>query len=756
MNRNETIESRGETRLFEIVGRVQGVGFRPFVKRLADAHQIVGWVKNEASHVSVLASGEPDALDRFAAGLIAQRPPLARPMIKSVSPRPRADFCEFSILESKSGSTRDAELPPDLFLCDDCLVEIDDPLERRYRYPFTNCTQCGPRYTIITALPYDRRNTSMAGFELCRNCRHEFEDQQDRRFHAQPLACPECGPKLIFRKANDEEISGGEQALAAAVEALRYGLTVAVRGIGGYHLMCDATNETAVLRLRNRKGRPDKPLAVMVPGGNDRHRFARTIADLDEIEEAALCDPVRPIVLVRRRAGAPVAAAVAPGLGQVGLMLPYSPLHHLILSEFDGVLVATSGNISGEPVITDPDEAEERLARCCDAFLHHDRPIQRPADDPVWRVMGGRTRSIRLGRGSAPIILHNAYAAADAVLACGGQLKATVALGLGDRVVVSPHIGDMGSLRSQTTLKQVASDLQRLYATDATCILHDAHPDFTTTRWALRQEVPAIGIQHHVAHASVLAGEHGCKEKMLAFTWDGLGLGTDGTLWGGETLYGSPGQWQRVGSLRPFRLIGGDRVAVEPWRSAYTLSLEADHRWDCVHTHAAAYRRAWAAGAGMMSSSVGRLFDAAAAMVGLIEHCSYDGQAPALAESMSGEVITEPALPVRPQGEIRRIDWTPLVPMLVDSSLSVGERLGRFHGSLSATLVREALHHGAANRTSIIGLTGGVFQNKLLTEHAAAALISHGFQVLLHERIPMNDGGLSYGQVVEFSARKAP
>ena len=342
------------------------------------------------------------------------------------------------------------------------------------------------------------------------------------------------------------------------------------------------------------------------------------------------------------------------------------------------------------------------------------------------------------------------------MLACGGQLKSTVALGLGDRVVVSPHIGDMGSLRSQTTLEQVAKDLQRLYATDATCILHDAHPDFTTTRWALRQEVPAIGIQHHTAHASALAGECGCAEKMVVFTWDGLGLGSDGTLWGGETFYGSPGHWQRVGSLRPFRLIGGDRVALEPWRSACTLSLEAHRHWECVHTDAAAYRRAWAAGAGMMSSSVGRLFDAAAAMVGLIEHCSYDGQAPALVESVSGEVSIEPALPVRPEGEIRRIDWTPLVPILVDASLSVGERLGRFHGALSATLVREALHHGAANRTNIIGLTGGVFQNKLLTEHAAAALSRHGFTVLLHERIPMNDGGLSYGQIVEFSARKAP
>lgn len=756
MNRNEAIEARSETRQFEITGRVQGVGFRPFVKRLADALQVVGWVKNEASHVSVLVAGEPATLDRFEAGLIDQAPPLAQPKIKSVRVRPTTNFPGFSILASKSGPTIDAELPLDLFLCKECLAEINDPSARRYRYPFTNCTQCGPRYTIITALPYDRANTSMAKFELCQNCRNEFENQEDRRFHAQPLACPQCGPNLVFRSANGQGITGNEQALAACVNALRNGLTVVVRGVGGYHLMCDASSEYAVLRLRARKGRPDKPLAVMVPSGCDRHRLAGMIADLDDVEEAALYDPVRPIVLARRRFGAPIATAIAPGLSEVGLMLPYSPLHHLILNEFDGALVATSGNISGEPVITDPNEAEERLVRCCDAFLHHDRPIQRPADDPVWRVMAGRARPIRLGRGSAPITLHNPYSLADTVLACGGQLKTTVALGIADRVIVSPHIGDMGSPRAQRTLEQVAKDLQSLHGTDATGILHDAHPDFTTTRWALRQGTTAIGIQHHTAHASALAGEHGCRENMLVFAWDGLGLGSDGTLWGGETFYGSPGHWQRVGSLRLFRLIGGDRVALEPWRSACALLLETNHHWQYGHTDRASYRRAWAAGAGNMSSSVGRLFDAAAAMVGLIERCSYDGQAPALVEGASGDISTEFALPVRPEGAIRRIDWTPLVPMLMDASLPVGERLGRFQGFLSATLVREALHQGAAKRTNIVGLTGGVFQNKRLTEHVTDALRNYGFEVLLHEHIPMNDGGLSYGQIIEFSARKTP
>lgn len=758
MSRKEPIEPlvETETRQFRIAGRVQGVGFRPFVKRLADAHQLGGWVKNEASHVSVLATGRPDELDRFEAGLITKAPPLARPNIQSVTAQAPGGHSGFSILESKSGSSCDAELPPDCFLCADCLAEINDPLERRYRYPFTNCTQCGPRYTIIAALPYDRASTSMAAFDLCQSCRHEFENQLDRRFHAQPLACPDCGPQLLFKKPNGEEISGNAPALAACVDVLRDGLTVAVRGVGGYHLMCDAASEKAVLGLRDQKRRPDKPFAVMVPaGGNDPLVFAGQIAHLDAIERAALCDPVRPIVLVRRRSDAPIADAVAPGLGEVGLMLPYSPLHHLILGDFGGALVATSGNISGEPVIIDPHEAEVRLGQCCDAFLHHDRPIQRPADDPVWRVMAGRARSIRLGRGSAPITLPNLNPSPDTVLACGGQLKATVALGIAGRVVVSPHLGDMGTLRSLTTFEQVAEDLQKLYGTRAATILHDAHPDFTTTRWALRQETLAVGIEHHTAHASALAGEHGCTEGILVFTWDGLGLGPDGSLWGGETFYGSPGSWRRVGSLRPFRLIGGDRVPLEPWRSGCSLSLEANHPWQALHTDTTVYRRAWAGGAGILSSSVGRLFDAAAAFVGLVERCTYDGQAPAMIESASGEINKEIALPIRPAGETRRIDWAPLVPMLLDTSLPVAQRLGKFHGALSATLVAEALYHGPANRTNIVGLTGGVFQNRLLTEHVTASLKENGFEVLLHERIPMNDGGLSFGQVIEFSARKA-
>ncbi|MBJ7402141.1 MAG: carbamoyltransferase HypF [Bradyrhizobium sp.] len=754
MTRDQT-EPLIETREFRIGGLVQGVGFRPFVKRLAESHRIVGWVKNEASYVSVLATGRPDQLDLFAMGLVSDAPPFSRPIVEFDIKRPTAVLTAFSIVESESGSTRQADIPLDCYLCDDCLGEINDPSERRYRYPFTNCTQCGPRYTIIRALPYDRINTTMAQFALCPDCRREYDDPDDRRFHAQPLACPNCGPQLRFDSGSSGEILGNEQALSACITALRQGLTVAVRGIGGYHLMCDATDEAAVLRLRSMKQRPDKPLAVMLPAKEiDPTFFAREIAYLDAPEETALRDPVRPIVLLRRRSQAPIAQAVAPGLREIGLMLPYSPLHHLITTDFGKPLVATSGNISGEPVITGEDEAELRLKRCCDAFLHHNRPIHRPADDPVVRIIADRARPIRLGRGSAPLACPNPYPLEAPVLACGAQLKTTVALGIDNRVIVSPHVGDMGTLRSKTVFEQVAHDFQSLYGVSAAFVVHDAHPDFTTTRWASRQASPHFAIEHHTAHAAALAAEHRCTEAMVVFAWDGLGLGPDATLWGGETFFGSPGRWRRIGTFRPFRLIGGDRVALEPWRSACALSWEVGHPWQSRRPDAANFQRAWNAGAGTESSAVGRLFDAAAALVGLTESCSYDGQAPAMVESASDPITCSVALPVRQSGDLRQVDWAPLVPMLLDASLSIGERLAIFHGALSATLLAEALHHRGTIGTNIVGLTGGVFQNRLLTEHAVSSLEEHGFDVRLHERLPMNDGGVSFGQVIEFAARR--
>ncbi|MBX9846373.1 MAG: carbamoyltransferase HypF [Xanthobacteraceae bacterium] len=740
-----------------VTGRVQGVGFRPFVKRLACRLGLSGWVRNHAGAVHIVACGDADSLNRFVADLIARAPPFARPRLHEIDPCGAAGADGFLILDSQGGDLRGADVAPDQSVCEECLAEMRDPGARRHRYPFTNCTQCGPRYTIVRALPYDRASTTMAGFAMCWNCRREYADPFDRRFHAEPIACPDCGPQLRFVDPSGGSAPLAGDAIAAALGTLRNGMTVAVKGIGGYHLMCDATSETAVGRLRRAKRRPHKPFAVMVAPRPSDGRFALgRLAEIDGVEEAALLSAARPIVLVRRRRGAALASAVAPGLDEVGLMLPYSPLHELLLDAFGRPVVATSANISGEPVLTTAEDVELRLAGCCDAYLHHDRPIERPADDSVIRVIAGRPRILRLGRGVAPLAVCIPYRFPEAVLACGGQLKNTASLAFDDRVVVSPHIGDMGNLRSSRVFDSVAEGMQSLFGIRAQGIIHDGHPDFTSTRWARRQALPAASVQHHFAHASALAGEHGRTTHLLVFAWDGLGYGADGTLWGGETLAGSPGRWRRVGTFRSVRIVGGDRAALEPWRSACCFCWETAVEWGSHRPEFSAMRQVWQEGSvTQRTSSVGRLFDAAAALLGLAETASYDGQAPALLECAASALPAGTPLPVHDDGTIRTVDWSPLVPSLLDARSSVGRRAAAFHAALAATILAEARHWRAVDGTESVGLTGGVFQNRRLTEHAVLALERDGFEVLLHERVPPNDGGLSFGQAVEFAARSA-
>ncbi len=562
-----------------MTGRVQGVGFRPFVYRLAHEHAIAGHVRNLRGDVEVIAAGPAATLDAFERELVTRAPPLAQPRIRAVAPCAAPGSPGFTIAPSSAADAPEVSVPPDFFACDECVAELADTADRRHAYPFINCTQCGPRYTLIEALPYDRPNTSMAKFPLCPACQREYEDPLNRRFHAEPVACPVCGPHLTFVAPGCDGVTGDSAAVDAAVDVLRKGHVLAVRGIGGYHLLCDARDETAVRRLRERKRRPDKPLAVMFPQrGADGLEAAREELVIGPVEQAALTDPARSIVLVSRRADGRIAPSVAPGLGEIGAFLPYSPLHHLLLTGFGGPVVATSGNVSGEPVLTDPAEAESRLAGVADAFLHHDRPIVRPADDSVVRIAAGRARPIRLGRGIAPLELELPEELPEPVLAVGGHLKLTVALAWGRRVVISPHVGDMGTRRSELVFEQVARDLQRLYDVRATRWLCDAHPGYTTTRWVQSLGEPFTTVLHHHAHASAIVAEHGITEPAIVFAWDGVGYGGDGTLWGGETFVGRPGHWQRRASLRSFRLPGGDRAGRSPWRSAAALCWEAGVR----------------------------------------------------------------------------------------------------------------------------------------------------------------------------------
>lgn len=747
---------------WRIGGRVQGVGYRPFVYRLAHSLGLCGWVRNSGGIVEIHAQGPAPLLQAFGRALLDQAPPAARPQLLEARAAPEEAAMAFRILASAGGAAAQIHVPPDLFACDDCLAELRDPAARRYRYPFINCTQCGPRYTLIEALPYDRPNTTMAGFALCPACGAEYADPLDRRFHAQPLACSVCGPRLRWHgEAGETSAAGGnEAALAAAVSALRAGRIVAVRGIGGYHLLCDAGNEDAVARLRARKRRPAKPLALMVPWrGADGLDQARNLVQLSPLQATALTEPARPIVLAARRDTAPLAAAVAPGLCEVGLMLPYSPLHHLLLDAFGSALVATSGNLSGEPVLTDPDEAQARLAGIADGFLHHDRPIARPADDPVVRIVAGTVRPLRLGRGTAPLELKLPAPIGVPTLATGAFLKNTVALAWDERAVISPHIGDLTSPRGRAVFAQVAEDLQRLYGVRAQRIVHDAHPDFPNTRWARASGMPTLAVWHHHAHAAALAGEYPDMSSLLCFTWDGVGLGPDGTLWGGEALLGRPGAWRRAASFRPFRLPGGDRTARQPWRTALAVCWESGTDWPEGNDLAdpllrRAFERRLHAPA---TSAVGRLFDAAAALIGVCRQASYEGEAPMRLEALSEGTTASPvALPlVRDAAGVWRSDWAPLLPMLLDAQLQPALRAATFHVSLAQALCEQALALRNDCGVTRVGLAGGVFQNRVLSDQACARLRAAGFEVLMPRQLPVNDAAISYGQLVEAAASPA-
>ncbi len=751
-------------RRITISGRVQGVGFRPFVYRLAHELELTGWVLNAAGVVEVEIHGPQQRLDEFARRVILDAPPLARPELLNNDSLDAPPTERFEIRHSEEGGEPEIHVPPDQFLCHDCIAEMSNPDERRYRYPFINCTQCGPRYTIIRALPYDRPNTTLSGFPLCPDCDGEYRNPLDRRFHAQPLACAVCGPSLSFRRGG-EVIQGNEAALAAALEVIRSGEVIAIRGVGGYHLVCLADNKSAVARLRSRKHRPDKPLAIMVPmSGHDGLDAARKLADLEADVADRLADPERPIVLAPMKADAPLAPAIAPGLNEVGLMLPYAPLHHLLLGDLARPIVATSGNLSGEPVLTDPDQAEQRLGNVADAFLHHNRPIQRPADDPVWRNIAGRMRPLRLGRGNAPLELELPLELDRPMLAVGAFLKNNVALAWKRRVVISPHIGELESPRAVEVFAQVVHDLQSLYGVHAARLACDAHPNFPNSRWARdfgrEHGLPLKRVYHHEAHASALAGEFNRLESdTLVLTWDGVGYGRDGSLWGGETLVGRPGRWRRIASFRPFRLPGGDKAIRQPWRTARSLAWHAEFDWSDGPEPDPLLRHAWQQGlASPWTSAAGRLFDAAAVFAGLGHNSSFEGQGPARLEALAlrgnptdAKSAPVPAL-IDDENGLPRADWSELMAFMADASFSPADHALGFHIALAGLIRASAERFAGGSGITHVGLTGGVFQNALLAELAIDELREAGFEPLLPEQVPVNDAGIACGQVIEAAA----
>ncbi len=706
-------------------------------------------MQNLKGDVLVHIEGEPRALEKFTLAIVQQAPSIAKPIIidnKSVASQSPA---RFEIRDSDASSQAHIHTPTDYFTCPECLRELNDPDNRRYQYPFINCTQCGPRFTLIEKLPYDRVNTTMAVFPLCAACAREYNNPLDRRFHAEPIACAECGPRLQFID-HEQSIDDSHLALHKAVTALQTGQIIAVKGIGGYHLLCDAENDQAVINLRTRKPRPDKPLAVIFPSsGADELELIRQHANISDTEAALLREPSRPIVVVDSKDPTRLSRHIAPGLNQLGVFLPYSPLHHLLLQSFGRAVVATSANVSGEPVLTEQQQVQKRLSHITDACLHHNRPIARPADDSVLRIIAGHARPLRIGRGLAPVELTLATAINKPTLAVGGHMKNSVALAWGKRMVISPHIGDLDSPHSLKVFEQVIDDLQRLYEIKAEQIACDAHRGYASHRWARQTDLPLIPVFHHHAHAATLELEYPHDTPWLVFTWDGVGYGPDGSLWGGEALLGRPGNWQRVASFNPFRVPAGDHAARQPWRSAAALCWQTGLDYSAPQENELV-KHAWEKDINSASTSaVGRLFDAAAALSRLLDEASFEGQGPMLVEANTTDLQRTEPLPITDSDNVLQADWSPLLSVLQDNKLTISQRCNHFHATLAATLVEQAVLSRQRYGTFQVGLSGGVFQNKRLTEHIIDLLEQKDFKVFMNRQIPCNDGGLCTGQIME-------
>jgi hydrogenase maturation protein HypF len=745
--------SQRERRRIEVGGIVQGVGFRPFVWRLAGRFELSGFIRNTASGVMIEVEGMPELLDRFEAALRDEAPPLAhidslvRQQIAPVEPEPG-----FVILESSGGESMQTLISPDIAVCPACLRDIADPSNRRYRYAFTNCTDCGPRYTIVEAVPYDRSFTTMKEFGMCPECQREYDDPADRRFHAQPNACPACGPKLELRDANGVRLEVGDE-ISAAGEMLAGGKILAIKGVGGFHLAVDASNEEAVRRLRERKGREEKPLAVMVRD----LAAARALCDIGPEEEAALSSPQAPIVLLRKRPGLPLAASIAPGNDRLGVMLPYSPLHSLLMREGPEVLVMTSANFSEEPLVADNAEALERLAGIADAFLMHDRPIARRCDDSVVVHFARKVRMVRRSRGYAPAPIRLAESGPP-VLGTGGELKNALCLVKGSEAFMSQHIGDMKNYEAYRHFDEVAAHMQRIFSAVAELLVHDLHPAYMTTRWAQEQSKPTLGVQHHHAHLASCLAEHRFGGPAIGLMLDGVGYGTDGTAWGGEVLVGEAAGAVRFASLEPMSLPGGDAAVRQVWRTA----LGWLHRSGVSPEGLECFRQPQAAqvlelldkGVGTAESSgCGRLFDAVASICGLRHEAHYEGQAAIELMQAAGGRLADAGYSFG--FERRHGRWLMLIsPMLREIAAAVragagaGEVAQRFHRTLVGMLAEVASMASHETGLKTVALSGGVFQNQLLTEALAHNLESNGYKVLMHEQVPTNDGGISLGQAV--------
>ncbi len=743
-------------------GTVQGVGYRPFVFRLAAELGIAGWVLNDERGVLVEAEGPPDAVHVFLARLRADAPPLAEVRGVEAQDVPVVGEAGFEIVSSVHGGAATAPVTPDSATCDDCLAELADPSDRRHRYPFLNCTNCGPRFTIVRGIPYDRPLTTMAQFEMCDDCRAEYEDPGDRRFHAQPNACPICGPQVRLLERSGEPVEGVGDALRAAADDLLEGTILAVKGLGGYHLACRADSEQAVAALRSRKRREDRPFALLVADVET----ARSLVELGPVEEALLTSRERPIVLARRLADAAVAPSVAPNVPDLGVMLPYTPMHQLLASDTGVPLVMTSGNTSDEPIAFADEDALDRLRRIADRFLIHDRPIATRTDDSVVRVVRERPLMLRRSRGYVPASLDLPVPSSLHLLGVGAEQKNAFCVAKGDRAWPSHHIGDIKNYETLQSLETGIAHFERLFEVEPQLVVHDLHPDYLSTRYALaREDVQLFSVQHHHAHLAATLAEHGETGLAVGAIFDGTGYGTDGTVWGGEILVGGLDRIERSGRIRPIRMPGGARAVAEPWRMAAAWLTElqvrlppafediAQPRWNMV-------ARLSINGIGSpFTSSAGRLFDAVAALCGVRLEVTYEGQAAIEFEALADRAAVDPyPLELEHRGTAVALDVRPTILAVLDdiaAGVPVSTISARFHAGLARATTEALVLVAGRQELDLAVLSGGVFQNRLLLELTTAALEEAGLRVLVPEKLPPNDGQIAFGQVAVAAARLA-
>ena len=706
----------------EVTGVVEGLVVRPFVPRLPERSGLAGFVLNDSGGVVIEVEGDSERLDAFAAALAAEAPPLARVDAVSSAELEPLGVRGFAISPSEGGAPT-ALVAPDAATCADCLRELFDPGDRRHRYPFINCTNCGPRFTIVRAVPYDRANTTMAAFTMCRDCRREYDDPGNRRFHAEPIACPACGPRLSI-------------PLEDAIAALRASLIVAVKGLGGWHLACDAASESAVARLRARKHREEKPFALMAVDPGE-------LCVVSARDEELLRSPERPIVLMPRRPGAAVAESVAPGCPWLGVLLPYTPLHHLLTHDFSRALVMTSGNQSDEPIAVSDADARARLADIADVFLGHDRPIHRRCEDSVTRS----SLPVRRSRGFAPSLVRLPVEARVPIVAAGAELKSTFCVARGRDAFPSPHLGDLDNAAAYEAFQDDLELYLSMLGVRPEALGCDMQPDYLSTRWAMEQELPVVEVQHHHAHAAACLAEHGELGEALALVFDGTGYGPDGTLWGGELLRCDLAEFERVAHLEPVPLTGGEAAIREPWRTAGAYLERAGRPVDYPNWHLV--RQSLAVNA-PLSSGMGRLFDAVAALLGVREVVSYEGQAAIELEWLAAEIDAAPYRCAVADGRIEGAELVRAAFDDLDAGRPRGEIAAAFHEGVAAAA---ALACELAAEPQTVVLSGGTFQNTRLLRATRRRLERLGFTVLSHRLVPPNDGGVSYGQAAVAARR---